>query len=407
MKIRMLLLLSAAGFVAGWGLSAAPVVSNVRAAQRAGTYLVDIYYNLSSAVSPLSVLVAVSADGGANYNVPAFTFSGAVGAGVTPGTDLHILWNAGTDWGSQFTTACRVRVTADDGTAPPTPSGMVYIPAGAFWMGDNVGGGEGDEIPVHNVGVSAFFMDRFEVSREMWLDVQTWATSHGYAFDGNESWWDSGHPVTRVSWYDAIKWCNARSEKEGLVPCFYTSTSQTAVYRTAQLDLSNAQVKWNASGYRLPKEAEWEKAARGGLQGKRYPWGNAIDGSNANYLGSGDPFTTMIYPYEGTTPIGYYNGRQVPVGVDMANGYGLYDMCGNVWEWCWDWYDQVFYGRNEAKNDPHGPALGMYRVCRGGSFDDEVTALRCANRGAGNAANSGWVGNLDIGENGFRCVRGL
>lgn len=371
MKNRIVLLLSVLGLVSAPRLAAAPVVSSVRAAQRAGTYLVDVYYNLASAVSPLTVLVAVSADGGANYNVPAFTFSGAVGAGVAPGTDLHIVWNAGADWGGQFTTACCVRVTADDGTIPPTPAGMVYIPAGGFQMGDNLGGGDGDEIPVHNVSVSAFFMDKFEVSREAWLSVYNWAVSHGYQFESSGFWLGTGHPVI-INWYDAVKWCNARSEMGGLTPCYYTNASQTAVYRSKQIDLVNTSVKWTANGFRLPTEAEWEKAARGGLQGRRYPWGDAINGGNANYASSGDPFDGYT---PGTTPVGYYNGRQTPAGPDMSNGYGLYDMAGNVWEWCWDWYDAVYCGRPQANNDPRGPDLGVSRLLRGGAYDNTVPLL--------------------------------
>jgi len=139
-----------------------------------------------------------------------------------------------------------------------------------------------------------------------------------------------------VSWYDCLKWCNARAERDGLTPAYYTSGTQDAIYRTGSLDLSNACVNWDAAGYRLPTEAEWEKAARGGLVGHHYPWqsyggtcSNHIDGSRANYWNSGDP-------YGGTTPVGYYNGNQTPAGIDMANGYGLYDIVGNAYEWCWD-----------------------------------------------------------------------
>jgi formylglycine-generating enzyme required for sulfatase activity len=397
MKNRILLLLSLVGLLAPSRPSAAPVVSNVRAAQRRGTYLVDIYYNLSSAVSPLSVLVAVSADGGVNYNVPAFTFSGVVGAGVTPGTDLHIIWNAGADWGGKFTTACRVRVTADDGTSPPTPSGMAYIPAGAFQMGDPFNEGDSDELPRHNVWVSAFAMEKFVVTPELWLEVSTWAGAHGYSIYSGE-WRDAGHPVVGITWYDAVAWCNARSQMEELTPCYYTDSSQTNLLRssTSCFDITSACVKWTANGYRLPTEAEWEKAARGGLQGKRYPWGDSIDGSEANYLNSGDPFET------GTTPIGYYNGRQTPPGADMGNGFGLYDMAGNVWEFCWDWYDPVFYARADANNDPHGPELGIRRVARGGGWYDATPSLRCANRSNPLPSSYYITRNYDIG---FRCVR--
>lgn len=110
-----------------------------------------------------------------------------------------------------------------------------------------------------------------------------------------------------------MKWANARSEKEGLVPCYYTDDTQTTVYRTGTVDVQNDWVKWIACGYRLPTEVEWEKAARGGAAGHRYPWSatDAIDHSRANYDSGG------------TTPVGSF----------APNGYGLYDMAGNVWEW--------------------------------------------------------------------------
>ena len=292
--------------------------------------------------------------------------------------------------------SAKVRVTASDGTTPAPPPGMVYIPAGVFQMGDSFGEGNANELPVHNVTLSAFFMDRTEVAKELWQSVQSWSNAHGYSISAG-SYFAAGHPVYFISWYDMVKWCNARSEKEGLTPCYYTDTVQTLVYRSDNIDVTNAMVKWTANGYRLPTEAEWEKAARGGAMGLRYPWGNAINGSQANYSGSGDPFENNN---PATTPVGYFNGSQIPSGVDMANGYGLYDMAGNVFEWCWDWYGNTYYGDAIANSNPHGPTTGNYRVQRGGSWRDSTSNLRCSFRNvvtAGNV-NDHW---------GFRCVRGL
>ena len=363
--------------------AAPPIVSNVRASQRTGTHYLDIYYNVSSANSPLTVYVAISADGGTTWNVPVFTVQGAVGPGVTPGNDRYIQWNAGTDWPGQFNSQCKLRITADDGTAPPAPSGMVYIPGGAFQMGDTFNEGGTTELPVHAVYISSFFMEKFDVTREVWQDVYTWATANGYQFDNAGSFNGANHPIQSVSWFDAVKWCNARSEKANLTHCYYTSASQATPYRSGQLTLSNSFVKWNANGYRLPTEAEWEKGARGGLAGQRYPWGNSISSANANYNGN--------------------VGSTTPVGAYAPNGYGLYDMAGNVFQWCWDSYDGNWYGNYQAvMDDTRGPAPGSYRVLRGGVWSSVASVARCAVRSNDDYAPSSASDVL-----GFRCVRGL
>ncbi|MBF0527595.1 MAG: SUMF1/EgtB/PvdO family nonheme iron enzyme, partial [Deltaproteobacteria bacterium] len=148
-----------------------------------------------------------------------------------------------------------------------------------------------------------------------------------------------------------------------------TDTAQTAVYRTGQTDVTSGMVKWASNGYRLPTEAEWEKAARGGLAGQHYPWPSQggtysanIDCSKANYIDCNKV---------GTTPVGTYS----------ANGYGLYDMAGNVWEWVWDFYDSGWYGKAGATGvDTRGPDSGSYRVFRGGSWSDVAYGLLCSVR---------------------------
>src|SRR5205814_1016759 len=158
-----------------------PKVSNVRSAQRPGTQLVDIDYDLADADSPaLTVSIAVSTNGGANFTLPATSFTGALGAGVTPGVNKRITWNAGQDWPNNFSANVRFRITASDGTAP---SGMVLIPAGSFTMGDTFGDGYPDELPLHSVYVSSFYMDKCEVTKALWDEVYQWAISHVYTFD--------------------------------------------------------------------------------------------------------------------------------------------------------------------------------------------------------------------------------
>jgi formylglycine-generating enzyme required for sulfatase activity len=375
--------------------AAAPVVSNVRSAQLAGTKNVEVLYDVSDAEGDaLSIGMQVSGDAGQTYTIPATALSGHIGAGVAPGVNRRIVWNAGADWNGQLVSSAKVRVTASDGTTPAPPPGMVYIPAGVFQMGDNFNEIGADTLPVHNVYVSGFFMDRFETTKELWLSVMTWAQGNGYSIPSG-SYFANGHPARQMTWYDAVKWCNARSEKEGLTPCYYIDTAQTNVYRNqGAIDITNAMVKWTANGYRLPTEAEWEKAARGGSLGLRYPWGNTINGSQANYQYSGDTFDN------GTTPVGYYNGSQSPAGVDMANGYGLYDMAGNVAEWCWDWYGGTYYGDATANNDPHGPSAGPYRIIRGGLWVDGTTWLRNGTRTYPAAPSYSGAGYF-----GLRCMR--
>ena len=275
------------------------------------------------------------------------------------------------------------------------PSGMALIPAGSFTMGDNLDGDTSAQ-PLHTVYVSAFYMDKYDVTYALWQTVYNWATNHGYGFDYVGSGKAANHPVQTIDWYDCVKWCNARSQMEGKTPAYYTDATQTVVYRTGEVDVDNNSVKWNG-GYRLPTEAEWEKAARGGASGQRFPWGNTISESQANYYsyngyaydlsntGYNPTFATGNYPY--TSPVNYF----------APNGYGLYDMAGNVWQWCWDWYGDY---SSSSLTDPRGPTIGQYgsiRVLRGGGWGDYAIICRTANRHYGYPA--GEDGNM-----GFRSV---
>ena len=229
---------------------------------------------------------------------------------------------------------------------------MARIPSGCFDMGDSIDGcGYTDECPVHNVCISAFEMDVNEVTNADYAECVT---------DGGCTAPQLSRSSTRLYYYGEPEYDD--------YPALYVDWSQAADYCT-----------W--AGKRLPKEAEWEYAARGGLAGARYPWGNTISGSDANYLGSGDPED------DDTNAVGSY----------PANGYGLYDMAGNVYEWVSDWYGNLYY-LSSPTNDPGGPATGDSRVQRGGSWGHSSSNQRVANRHyrlPGSAAN-------DIG---FRCAR--
>jgi sulfatase modifying factor 1 len=229
-------------------------------------------------------------------------------------------------------------------------TGMVLIPAGEFQMGDSLDG-KSWALPVHTVYLDAFYIDKCEVTNAQY---KKFMDAKGYKAP---SYWNDpnynapNNPVVGVSWYDA-----------------------------------KAYADW--AGKRLPTEAEWEKSARGGLVGKRYPWGDDITHDNANYDSTGGK---DIWEY--TSPIGSF----------APNGYGLYDMAGNVYEWCADWYYSDYYA-SSPKSNPKGPSSGVGAVLRGGSWGCSTsTSSTCSLRVAGRAGGYPTEGgSYDFG---FRCVQ--
>ena len=252
------------------------------------------------------------------------------------------------------------------------PDGMVLIPAGSFEMGSDDAEADADERPVHTVHLDAFYMDVYEVTNaqfKAFVDANPqWQkhnidakfhSSRSYLLQWSGNDYPAGsadYPVVEVTWYAAM-----------------------------------AYAEW--AGKRLPTEAEWEYAARGGLVGKKYPWGDAeptLADANYGYDEDGDRRETRI-----------------SIGSYAANGYGLYDMAGNVWEWCLDAYDADFYAASDNSRNPiAGGEVDNFttiptdplRVLRGGSWYSSAQGLRVANRGW-ETPSSAYIFF------GFRCVR--
>ncbi|MCX7009602.1 MAG: formylglycine-generating enzyme family protein [Kiritimatiellaeota bacterium] len=273
---------------------------------------------------------------------------------------------------------------------------MQYIPAGSFAMGDasfgEVGEGMADERPVHTVTMSAFYLEDQEVTAGLWETVRNWGAGHGYTDLPVLTSSGSELPAVGMTWFDAVKWCNARSEMEGLAPVYFTDGVFSNVYRTGTNELTAAQWRSgiNHAGYRLPTEAEWERAARGGLDGRIFPWASSTTGS---YL---DNISTNQANFNSSAP--------TTVATFPANGFGLFDMAGNAAEWCWDWYDASYFSlfsTNSWPANPRGPdarPTSSLRMTRGGSWSAPAFDLRCSFRDPLPPTETGL-------SQGFRCAR--
>jgi formylglycine-generating enzyme required for sulfatase activity len=245
-----------------------------------------------------------------------------------------------------------------------SPVGMVLIPAGSFLMGSEDGGEF--ERPVHEVYLDDFWMDETPVTNQQFAEF---VQATGYETEAERAGGAWGYRDGHFSLIPNLSWKNYALPEREEHPVVLVSWNDAQAY-----------VKW--VGQRLPTEAEWEKAARGGLVGKLYPWGDEKpDGTQSNFAKS----PSEIPP---TTPVKQFS----------PNGYGLYDMVGNVWQWCADWYGENYYRESPLKN-PKGPEGGLHCVRRGGSWNViQPFRLRTANRGAMDPYS--FVPNV-----GFRCAK--
>ena len=282
----------------------AQTITNVRARQE-GLEIIITYDMTGELQGTDEIMVGYSTDGGRNYK-PISGAEGDVGKNVKPGTGRKISFLV-TDALAGKNASFKVVVFSP-------PPGMVFVEGGTYQMGSN--SGDDDEQPIHTVTVSSFYMDKTEVTQAEYRKVMGKNPSN---FSGCDDC-----PVEKVSWHDA----NAYAKKVGK---------------------------------RLPTEAEWEYAARGGSKSKGYTYsgGNNLDAVGWSNDNSG--------------------GKTHPVAQKQPNELGLYDMSGNVWEWCSDWYSDSYY-RSSPKNDPQGPNSGSRRVLRGGSWYNDDSSCRVANR---------------------------
>lgn len=301
------------------------------------------------------------------------------------------------------------------------PLGMAPIPGGSFQMGDAFDEGSFHELPLHSVLLSPYYIDACEVTNQQYAEALNWAYAQGGLITVTDlgvlqpesagDWhpycdtatsqtqsritWDGStfgavpgkenHPMILVSWYGAAAYCNWRGAMESRPLCY---------------DVSSWECNFSVSGYRLPTEAEWEKAARGGAGGHRFPWTDAetIQHARANYKSS------TLFPYDTSPTRGFHPAFSSgsypytsPVAYFAANGYGLYDMAGNAEEWCNDMYSATYYSTSPP-SDPTGPTEGWSRLLRGGHWAVN-DSCRTAHRDAYGADNRDLI-------TGFRCVVG-
>lgn len=333
----------------------APVVTNAAFAQRTdGSKIVDITYDVAcTSGDSVYVSLSLSNNGGSSFSIIPTdpNLSGDKGK-VQIGTNKHIIWNAGSEVqpfdGNQFA----FKVQAWD--IMPVPANFVLVTGGTFNNGTS------------DVTVSSFYMDKYEITQSSYQAVMgsNPASGHGEGAD---------YPVYYIRWFDAIEYCNRRSILEGLAPCYSYSTcgtnpsSWTSGWNNDYNNHTNVSCSWSANGYRLLTEAEWQYAALGGNQ-------------TQNYIFSGSNVLDEV--------CWYYNNSDYSthlIGTKTANELGIYDMMGNVWEWCWDIYGSY---PTDPQINPTGFVEGDNRILRGFSWDNYTSQISLLGRSSASATHT-------------------
>jgi uncharacterized repeat protein (TIGR02543 family) len=313
-----------------------------------------------------SYTVSFDINGGSGATPPAQTVTAGESLTLPAGTGFSRSgyafggWNTnaagtGTNYSSTFTPSGSITLYARWWIPVVVEVEMVHVSGGSFQMGDTDGYGFDDEQPVHTVTVSGFYMGKYDVTQAQYQGVMGTNPSAGYGVGNN-------YPVYDINWYDALVFCNNLSIMQGLTPAYrINGNTDPAAWGNIP---SSSNTAWNAvelvsgsTGYRLPTEAQWEYACRAGTT-TAFNTGTQITNNTGWYNSNSD-------------------NKTHPVGQKPANAWGLYDMHGNVYEWCWDWYGSY---PSEAQTDPVGASSGSTRVVRGGSFISDSINIRSAVR---------------------------